>query len=304
MDANKTPSVVTGALLALAATFIWSWNYIVARGVIENIPPVALSFFRWSTAFLFIIPFALKNLIREKEAVKANINYIIIMALLSVTMFNTLIYIAGHSTTAINLSLIAISTPVFIILISHYLLKEKTSAAGWIGVAVTITGVILLICRGSLSVLTTISFSAGDIWMTIAAAIFALYSILLRRKPSGIGRMTFLIATFGLGTAMLLPFFLIERYFQPVINFTPEVIVSILYTGIFASITAFFLWNRSVEIIGAAKAGIIYYTLPLFSSLWAFLLLGEDFLLIHLFSMILIIAGIIIATDIKKNFRL
>jgi drug/metabolite transporter (DMT)-like permease len=66
---------------------------------------------------------------------------------------------------------------------------------------------------------------------------------------------------------MLLPLFLIERFFQPVINFTPEVIISIFYTGIFASITAFFLWNRSVEIIGAPKAGIIYYTLR-FSALY------------------------------------
>jgi drug/metabolite transporter (DMT)-like permease len=150
----------------------------------------------------------------------------------------------------------------------------------------------------------SISFSAGDIWMTIAAVIFALYSILLRRKPAGIGHMTFLAATFGIGSAMLLPLFLIERFFQPIINFTPEVIISIFYTGIFASITAFFLWNRSVEIIGAPKAGIIYYTLPLFSSLWAFLFLGEEFQLIHLFSMALIITGIIIATEIRKNLSL
>lgn len=303
MNSHKSISTATGALLALTATFIWSWNYIIARGVSENIPPVALSFFRWSTAFIFIIPFSIKDLMREKEAVKNNISYIIMMALLSVTLFNTLIYIAGHSTTAINLSLIAITTPVFIILISHYLLNEKTSITGWLGVAVTISGVILLICRGSLSVLLNISFSAGDIWMTIAAMIFALYSILLRRKPLSIGRTTFLAATFGIGTAMLLPFFLIERVFHPVINFTPEVIVSIFYTGIFASIAAFFLWNRSVEIIGAAKAGIIYYTLPLFSSLWAFLFLDEIFQLIHLFSMILIIAGIFIATGIIKNFK-
>lgn len=304
MTSENRTSAASGALLALAATFIWSWNYIVARGVTENIPPVALSFFRWSTAFVFIMPFSIKNLVREKEAVKKNIRYIIIMALLSVTLFNTLIYIAGHSTTAINLSLIAISTPVFIILISHYFLKEKTSAAGWLGVAVTISGVILLICRGSLSVLLNISFSRGDLWMTAAAVIFALYSILLRRKPSDIGRMTFLAATFGIGAAFLLPLFLIERMFQPEINFTPEVIASILYTGLLASITAFFLWNRSVEIIGAAKAGIIYYTLPLFSSLWAIFFLGEDFQLIHLISMILIIAGIIIATNIKKNLTL
>lgn len=304
MNPEKKIFTAAGALLALAATFIWSWNYIIARGVTESISPVAFSFFRWCTAFTFIIPLSVKNLIREKEAVKNNIKYIIIMALLSVTIFNTLIYIAGHSTTAINLSLIAISTPVFIILISHWLLKEKTSIAGWIGVAITIAGVVLLICRGSLSVLMSISFSAGDIWMTIAAVIFALYSILLRRKPAGIGHMTFLAATFGIGSAMLLPLFLIERFFQPVINFTPEVIISIFYTGIFASITAFFLWNRSVEIIGAPKAGIIYYTLPLFSSLWAFLFLGEEFQLIHLFSMALIITGIIIATEIRKNLSL
>jgi drug/metabolite transporter (DMT)-like permease len=96
--------------------------------------------------------------------------------------------------------------------------------------------------------------------------------------------MTFLSSTFGIGAAMLLPFFIIERHFYPVINFNPEVIISIFYTGLFASIDAFFLWNRSIEIIGAAKSGIIYYTLPLFSSLWAFLFLGEIFQFIHLLS--------------------
>lgn len=226
------------------------------------------------------------------------------MAFLSVTLFNTLIYIAGHSTTAINLSLIAISSPVFIILIAHFMLGEKMSFSGWFGVVVTITGVIILICRGSLSVLLNISFSTGDIWMTAAAMIFAIYSILLRKKPLEIGRMTFLFATFGTGVVMLLPFFLVELYFSPDLKFTFPVITSILYTGIFASVAAFFLWNRSVEIIGASKAGMIYYTLPLFSSLWAFLFLNEQFRAIHLLSMILIVSGILFATGWKKSIKM
>lgn len=287
--------------MTLAATFIWSWNFIIARGISGSIPPVALSLFRWSTAFLFIIPFAAKDFMAEREAVKKNSGYIILMAFLGVTLFNTLIYIAGHSTTAINLSLIAISSPVIVILLSHFILKEKTPLSGWIGVAVTIAGVVLLICRGSITALVNISFSSGDIWMTAASFTFAVYSLLLRRKPEGIGRMTFLFATFGAGSAMLLPPFILERNLYPSIDFTPQVISSILYTGIFASVAGFFLWNRAVEIIGAPKAGMIYYSLPLFSSLWAFLFLGERFRLIHLISMILIISGIITATGLKKS---
>ena len=296
-------SAAAGAFMTLAATFIWSWNFIIARGIAESIPPVALSFFRWGTAFLFILPFSFRAFLKEREAVKKNSGYIILMAFLSVTLFNTLIYIAGHTTTAINLSLIAISSPVFIILLSHFILGEKTPLSGWIGVAVTLTGVLHLICRGSLSILLSISFSIGDILITSAAVIFALYSILLKRKPGGIGRMTFLCVTFGIGTAMLLPLFILEHYFYPGTDFTPQVITSILYTGIFASVAAFFLWNRAVEIIGAPKAGMIYYTLPLFSSLWAFLFLGEQFRLIHLVSMILIISGIITATGLINEFR-
>ncbi|HPJ34418.1 MAG TPA: DMT family transporter [Spirochaetota bacterium] len=300
-DTAEKTAAISGILMAITATIIWSWNYIIARGVAENIPPVALSFFRWATAFIFIFPFSFKGLLRERQAVKKNIRYITVMAILSVTLFNTLVYIAGHTTGAINLSLIAISTPVFIILISHFLLKDKTSYKGWAGVTITISGVILLICRGSLKVLFNLSFSSGDLWMTAAAIIFALYSILLKRKSHEIGMLTFLLVTFGIGTAALFPFFIIERAFSPAINFTPSVIISILYTGIFASIAAFFLWNRSVEIIGAAKTGIYYYTLPLFSSLWAFLFLGEEFKPVHLASMLLIISGILIATDIKKT---
>ncbi len=300
---GKQIPLAAGVLMALAATFIWSWNFIIARGISGSIPPVALSFFRWSMAFIFILPFSISSYLNERDEVKKNSGYITLMAFIGVTLFNTLIYIAGHTTTAINLSLIAISSPVFIILISHFILGERTPLSGWIGVAVTITGVILLICRGSFRVLLSISFNTGDILMVSAAVVFALYSILLRRKPMGIGRMTFLFTTFGLGSVMLLPLFIIEHLFYPQIDFTTQVITSILYTGIFASVAAFFLWNMAIEIIGAPKAGMIYYTLPLFSSAWAFLFLGEEFRIIHLLSMVLIIAGIVIATGIKNIIR-
>jgi len=261
---------------------------------------VTLSFLRWLVAFAVIFPFSYKYFLSDLTTIKQNFRYILLTSFLGITLFNTLIYIAGHSTEAINLSLIAITTPVFIIIFSRIFYKEKISLLSISGITLTLSGVVMLICRGSLNVLLNISFSAGDFWMLSAAVTFSLYSLLLRKKPQEIGTMSFLFTTFGLGLILLVPFFLYELSTYYKIIYTPVVAVSVLYAGISASIGGFFLWSKAVELIGAAEAGIIYYSLPLFSTLWAILILGERVKLIHFISMILIIAGIVIATKNKE----
>jgi len=294
------PLQISGILFAIGATIIWSGNFIIARGVHDAIPPVTLSFLRWLTAFSVIAPFSFKYFCKDFTAIKQNYKYILLTSFLGITLFNTLIYIAGHSTEAINLSLIAITTPVFILIFSRIFFKEKIHFLNITGIALTLSGIIMLICRGSLKVLLNISFSAGDFWMLSAAVTFSLYSLLIRKKPEGIGTMSFLFATFGSGLIMLVPFFIYEISYNNTASFNTKVIISILYAGIFASIGGFMLWNKAVALIGASKSGIIYYSLPLFSTLWAILILGEKVQLVHLSSMILIISGIIIATKKQK----
>ncbi len=136
--------------------------------------------------------------------------------------------------------------------------------------------------------------------MLSAAVIFSLYTLLIRKKPEGIGTMSFLFVTFGLGLIMLIPFFIYEISVNNTAVYNINVIVSILYAGIFASIGGFVLWNKAIAMIGASKSGIIYYSLPLFSTLWAILILGETVQSVHFISMILIVSGIIIATKKHK----
>lgn len=296
---KSLPPQVSGIFLAFGATIIWSWNFIISRGIHTEIPPITLSFLRWAVAFAVISPFAFKYFLKDLTAIKRNYKYILLTSFLGVTIFNALVYIAGHTTEAINLSLIAITTPVFIIVFNRIILKEKIHFINILGITLTLSGIIMLICRGSLKVLLSISFSAGDLWMLSAAVIFAVYSMLVKQKPAGIGMTSFLFSTFGAGLVMLIPFFLYEittsKPFTPGLRIT----IAVLYIGIFASIGGYFMWNNAVEKIGSSKAGIIYYSLPLFSTLWAILFLGEQVRMIHLISMFLIIAGIIIAT--KKN---
>jgi drug/metabolite transporter (DMT)-like permease len=298
-DKNK----LLGFAFALLATALWSGNFIIARDLSTSIPPVSIAFWRWTVAFIVIMPFALKSLIKDWKIIKNNLPYLMITSVLGITVFNTLIYIAGRTTTATNLSLIAISFPIFIFILSRIFYKEWISLNKVIGIIMVVLGVMLIITKGSISVLINLSFTIGDIWMLIASIIFATYSLLLKRKPKGLSIWAFQIATFALGLIFLFPFYIWEYLTVPSIEFDTNSIISILYIGVFASLTAFVLWNNAILIIGPTKAGMIYYTLPLFSGFLAFVILKESIGLIHLLSALLIISGILIANYEHKKIK-
>ena len=298
---NTRQQALFGSLFALGATAIWSGNFIVARGLSEIVPPVSIAFWRWFVAVLVLLPFALKPLVTERQLLLKNIRYLSITALLGVTVFNTLIYIAGHTTTALNLSLIAITFPIFIVILSRILYGELITATKMLGIALVTCGVVLLITKGELSVLTNITFTVGDFWMLSASAIFAVYSILIKHKPKELSIWSFQLSTFSLGLLFLFPFFVWESTTTPPVTYSTTTILAILYIGIFASLTAFVLWNKAIVIIGPAKAGLIYYTLPLFSGFLAYLFLKESIGVIHLISALLIVSGILTANRQSKK---
>ena len=163
-------------------------------------------------------------------------------------------------------------------------------------------GVVLLITRGTLSKLLNISFAIGDVWMLAAAMIFAVYSILLKRKPEHLGIWAFQLSTFILGLIFLFPFFIWEYVTVPFPEFDTKTVLSIIYVGVFASLSAFVLWNKAIMAVGPSKAGMIYYTLPLFSGISAYFFLNEDIGMIHFYSALLIVPGIFTANyEAKKS---
>ncbi len=293
--------LVLGSLFALTATALWSGNFIVARCLSNSIPPISLAFWRWTVAVIFLTPFAIHGLIKDWELLQKHFSYLLITSIFGVSIFNTLIYLAGQSTTAINLSLISITFPVFIIVISRFLYKEKITLKNALGILLVLFGVLLIISKGSLSILLQLSFAKGDLWMLLAAIIFAIYSILLKQKPNTIPILSFQYSSFILGLILLLPFYLFEFYTSEAVIYDSDSIISILYIGICASLLAFIFWNKSIALIGPSKSGMIYYTLPLFSGLLAYIILKESLGIIHILSAILIISGILISNSKHKK---
>lgn len=178
-DQETPPSSLAGYLFAISATAIWSGNFIVARDLSESIPPVGLAFWRWVVAVLASVPFALKPCWNQRHLIRRHLRDLTVTAFLGITVFKILLYTAGHTTTALNLSLIAIIFPVFI----------------------------LLLIQGDFSALAGLSFSVGDLWRLAASFIFALYRILMKQKPAEMSIWTFRFTTFSLGLMFLVPFF-------------------------------------------------------------------------------------------------
>ncbi len=292
-----------GSLLALFAVFLWSGNFIIARGMAEVIPPVTLAMLRWSCATLLVLPLGWRHIKHDWPVIRKHWRYYLVIALSSVTGFNTLIYIAGHSTQAVNLSLISTGgTPLFMLIMGHIFWKEPVYLRQLIGMGTAFVGVFLLLTGGDIEVLRSLRFAEGDLWMLGATFLFALYSLLMLRRPGPTSQLGVFSITFAVGLVCLFPLWLLEIHLNP--SFTapsPAVFLRswlpmALYLGGLASLAAFFCWNKAIECIGAAKAGALYFTLPAFCGAEALLLLGEPLLLAHFFSAAFIILGVWLST--------
>lgn len=286
---------------ALLATAFWSGNFVVSRGLSESIHPFNLAFYRWLTASLLFTPFAIKSLIREWTIVKKRLPYLVLTALLGVSTFNTLIYFAGRSTTAVNMSLIMLTFPIFILLISILFFKERLGLKKLLGIAVVLSGVISIVSQGQATKLLNLTLNEGDPLMLMAAFMFAIHSHLIKNKDKQMSIITLQYSTFVIGAILLLPFHLWTSNTHQEVVFTLPILGSILYVAICASLISFLSWNKAIDKIGAVSAGMIYYLLPLFSGLVAFVLLGEKLHVYHLISGFLIITGILIINHRTKK---
>jgi drug/metabolite transporter (DMT)-like permease len=280
-------------LLLTVPPLCWGANAVLAKGVADLIPPVTFAFFRWVLAFLIIAPFAVKNARKDWSLVLSNWKIILLLSVCGISSFNTLLYTAVHTTTAINCALIQTTMPAAIILISSLVFKDKITKMQAGGVCLCIAGAFLVVLRGNLANLFHLSFVQGDLLMVIAVFLYAVYSAFLRRRPA-IHPMSFLFYTFGLGSLVLMPFYLLERSYRPMPAINLSVVGSVIFVAIFPSIVAYFSWNYGIESLGANKAGLFINLTPVFASIMAIIWLAEPVLLFQIVGMALIVTGMVI----------
>jgi drug/metabolite transporter (DMT)-like permease len=285
-------------LLTLAVLF-WSGNFILGRAVRADVPPIGLAFWRWTVAALLLLGPALPWLRRDWGTIQQHRPIILLLAALGVTIFNTLVYAGLQHTIALNAFLMQTMMPVMIVAMSFVLFRDRVVVLQGAGIAFALSGAVVIIIKGDFQTLRALSFNPGDILIFMAVMAYAGYSVMLRKRPP-MHPLSFVWITFALGALMLLPFYLWETFARRAVRWDGLTGAAVLYVAIFPSIISFLCFNRGVELIGANRAGLFLYLMPLFGGAMAMFFLGEQLQWFHGAGMVLIVAGILLAVRGRK----
>ncbi|SOB57910.1 Permease of the drug/metabolite transporter (DMT) superfamily [Pseudodesulfovibrio profundus] len=293
--------VVVGSLYALCATVLWAGAFIIARLAVGEISPMTLGATRWGMALLILSTFMLPTVKKEWPIAKTFLPQIIAAALFGVAAYSPLSYFAAQTTSAINLSLISVTTPIFIVIIAAGM-GQKQSINTWAGCIVALLGSFYLVSGGNIDKILGMQFAAGDILMLAAAVGFAIYSLILKKTPEGLSGGTIMYLMSFFAVLMLIPCVIWEST-QPsmVFNMNGIVLLSITFSAICSSIIAWWTWNIGLKKAGPELCGMIYYSLPLWGGVFAYIFLGEQMTSVHYISGALIIGGIVWASRGAKK---
>jgi drug/metabolite transporter (DMT)-like permease len=282
-------------LLLCITALCWAGNAIVGRLAAGHIPPVTLSFLRWTLAFLTILPFAWKHLTRDWHAIRSHLGILVLLSITGVSAFNTLQYWALEHTQALNTLLLQSAAPLFVAVWSLLLLGVRLTLAQAGGILVSLTGVLVILLHGDLTALTSIEFNKGDIIFTVAMAIFGLYSVLTLKRPK-IHGLSFASFTFGCGAVCLIPPLIWELFARPVMHLDTTNLLTLFYVAVFPSTLAYLCFNRGIQLIGANRAAPIFHVVPVFGSIMALVFLGERPQLFHIIGFALVLTGVFVAS--------
>ena len=280
-------------LLSLTSLF-WAGNIVLGRYIAGHVPPVALSFIRWSGAFLLLLPFAWPHLRRDTPVIRSNLPFMLLLAVTSITAYNTLAYIGLQYTTALNALLIQSSGPLFIAFWSLALFRTRLTLAQAAGILISLLGVLVIIARGDIEAFAAISFNRGDLIFAGALMIFCIYSAMMPYRPK-VHALTFLGFTTGCGALLLVPFVIWEISTGYTMSLDAKTLLTLVYVIIFPSTLAYLCYNRGVELIGANRSAPFFHLIPVFGSVLAIGLLGEEPRLFHIVGYALVLSGVFIA---------
>lgn len=277
-------------LLTLTMLF-WSGNMLVGRMVSGHIPPVALALMRWTLALVLLAPFAAGPLRRDWPTIRHSWPMVALLGVLGIGLYNTLVYVAMHSTTVVNGTILSSVFPMLIAIVGFGLYRDRLTAAQVVGIVISTVGALVVLTGGDVGALAALRFTAGDLWILAAQGAYAFYTVLLRER-SPMHPLSFLAATIVAGTLFLVPFAIGEAVLGARVHLDLATAGAVVYVAIFPALLAFICFNRGVALIGSNRAGPFFHLIPVFGSLAAMAILGERIDQYHVIGWGLILGGI------------
>jgi drug/metabolite transporter (DMT)-like permease len=281
-------------LLLTLTMLMWGGNAVASRLAVGEVSPMTFTFLRWTMPVAILGVALREQLLEHRLVLVERWPLILLMGTLGLTVFNALMYVAAHHTSAVNITILQGSMPVLVLIGALLFYGTRIHGRQIIGMAVTLLGVLLVAARADFATLMSFSFNIGDVWMLVACCLYAGYTVALRTRPPVPG-LVFFAALAGVALLTSVPLMAYEVASGTVTWPTLRGWLIVLYVGLFPSFVSQVLFMRGVELIGPGRAGLFVNLVPIFGALLAVLILGEPFAVYHAVGLALVLGGIWLA---------
>lgn len=290
MTSARREAVAYLALLVAGTSF--AANLLAARGMADTIPPFALAFWRWSTLALIVLPFAWRDLAAHRAIIRERWAVLFVLGAVGMGFCGVTLYLAGHTTEATNMALIASTSPVVVVIGARLFLDERMNAIQLGGVALALVGVVIIIVRGDAQVLVHLRFTAGDLWVLVSSAGWAVYAIMLKRERLALPGLALLGTGAAAGALSLLPFVAWETATVGPPELSAPVVSTVLTLALLPSLVGYGLHSHATKVLGANRASLMGYITLVAVVALAWLVLGERLESYHLAGGAAVLAGV------------
>ena len=273
--ASTVPASGRAQLLLWTVPLLWSSNYVIARLANDVIAPHALALGRWALAALILLPWLGRGLLHQRAVLRQEWPQLLVLGFLGMYICGAWVYVAGRTTSSTNMALIYAATPMAIVAAGAWLLHEKMRRAQWAGVVLALLGLLFVIAKGDPARLLAVQFTAGDAWITAAAASWTAYSVLLKRWPSALGPGERLVAIIGGGLLVLLPTAIAEALLMPTPPLGWAAFGLVLLAAVLPGVLSYGAHSLLQRELGASRTAMMLYLAPVYGALLAWLVLGE-----------------------------
>ena len=279
--------------LIILCVLFWSGNFIIGRYIKDDIEALEMVFFRWGFTLILISPILIYNYKNILNSIKNNFPILFILSFLGISLFNTILYIGLHSTTSTNALIINSSIPMLILLFSFFIFKTKIKYNQFIGILISSFGVLYLILKGEISSFTSMQFTTGDLLVVLSSLSWALYSTLVKLKPTDITDSEYFSIIVLIGFIIILPVYLYQGYsVSDQIDLVKNNYLIFIYISVFTSLLSYYFWHLGIKHIGASKTGQFTHLMPIFGTILAYIFLDEILKNYHIIGAVLIGFGI------------
>ena len=298
MSQKLSPSTI---LLLTVPPLLWAGNAIVGRLVREAVPPMTLNLLRWAIALLILLPLG-RAMYRGGSGALRHWRRYALLGLLGIGMYNSLQYLALQSSTPINVTLVASGMPVWMMLVGRLFFGVPVRRRQVAGAALSILGVLVVLCRGDVHQLLGLRLVAGDLYMILATIAWSFYSWMLlqpKDEPALRADWAAFLATqvvYGLLWSGL--FTGIEwSVGAPGIAWSGTLAAALLFVAAGPAVLAYALWGAGIRRAGPGIGAFFVNLTPLFAALLSSSFLGELPHAYHVLAFGMIVGGIVVSSQ-------